>query len=217
MPNTKEEKEPWEPSNKIVDNDERSNTNNKSEKHDLDEISMYTTGKGEDEDEDYGEKYLHLGKQVDMKGVEESLLLGVRIRMMREKGELSQKKQVQLCHHVIKIKNLCLEVTKSYIKHYKKMNSCPPPKHCLNMIKLLFDQHIERRCAKYNLTKEEEEQLEPSNINSDDNKLSNTNDKSEEHDSDEFNLHTTSKGKDEDKDDHKEYKHIGEKVDREGA
>jgi hypothetical protein len=36
-----------------------------------------------------------------MKGVEESLLLGVRIRMMREKGELSQKittTVVSLCY-----------------------------------------------------------------------------------------------------------------------
>ncbi len=40
-----------------------------------------------------------------MKGVEESLPLGVRIQMMREKGELSQKKQLQLHCCVIKIKN----------------------------------------------------------------------------------------------------------------
>ncbi len=67
------------------------------------------------------------------------------------------------------------------------------------------------------MTKEEEEQWEPSNINSDKDKLSNTNDKSKEHDSDEFNIYTTSKGKDEDKDDSEEFLHIGEKVDMEGA
>jgi hypothetical protein len=67
------------------------------------------------------------------------------------------------------------------------------------------------------LTKEEEEQWEPSDINSDNNKLSNTNDKSKEHDSDEYNIYTTSKGKDEDKDDDEEYLHIDEKVDMEGA
>ncbi len=82
---------------------------------------------------------------------------------------------------------------------------------------LLLDQHIKRRCAKYNLTKEEEEQWEPSDINSDDNKLSNTDNQSEEHDSDEINIYTTSKGKDEDEDDGEEYLHIGDKVDMEGA
>ncbi len=69
----------------------------------MEKINIYTTSKGEDEDEDYGENYLHLGKQVDMKGVEESLLLGMRILMMREKGELFQEKQLQLCCHGIKI------------------------------------------------------------------------------------------------------------------
>jgi hypothetical protein len=122
-----------------------------------------------------------------------------------------------LRRHVIKIKNLCLEVTKGYSKHYKEINSCPPPEHCLNKIKLLFDQRLECRCAKYNLTKEEEEQWEPSDINSDYNKVSNTNNESKEHDSDEFNIYTTSKGKDENKDDGKENLHIGEKVDMEGA
>ncbi len=67
------------------------------------------------------------------------------------------------------------------------------------------------------MTKEEKEQWEPSNINSDDDKLSNTDDKSEKHDSDEFNIYTTSKGKDEDKYDGEEYLHIGEKIDIEGA
>ncbi len=67
------------------------------------------------------------------------------------------------------------------------------------------------------MTKEEEEQWEPSDVNSDDNELSNTNHKSKEHDLDEFNIYTTSKGEDEDKDDVEEYFHIGEKVDVEGA
>ncbi len=106
---------------------------------------------------------------------------------------------------------------KGYNKHHKETNICPLPEQCLNKIKLLFDQRIERRCAKYNLTKEEEEQWERSNINSDDGKLSNTDDKFEEHDSDEINIYTTSKGKDEDEDDGEEYLHIGEKVDMEGA
>jgi hypothetical protein len=82
--------EQWELSNKIVDNDEQSNTDDKPEDHDLDKINLYTTSTGKNEEKDYGGKYLHLGKKVDMK-VEESLPLGVRIRMMREKGELSQK------------------------------------------------------------------------------------------------------------------------------
>jgi hypothetical protein len=67
------------------------------------------------------------------------------------------------------------------------------------------------------LTKEEEEQWEPSDINSDNDELSNTNNESREHDSDEFNIYTSSNGKDEDKDDGEEYLHIGEKVDMEGA
>ncbi len=108
-------------------------------------------------------------------------------------------------------------MTKGYSKHYKEINSCPLPKHRLNEIKLLFNQRIERRCAEYNLTKEEEEQLKPSYVNSDDDKLSNTNNKSEEHNLDKINIFTTSKGKDEDKDDGEEYLHIGEKVDMEGA
>jgi hypothetical protein len=58
----------------------------------LDKINIHTTNKGKDVDEDYGEKYLHLVKKVDMKGMEESLALGVRIQMIREKGELLQKK-----------------------------------------------------------------------------------------------------------------------------
>jgi hypothetical protein len=106
---------------------------------------------------------------------------------------------------------------KGYSKHYKEINSCPPPKHCLNKIKLLFDQRIDSRCAEYNFTKEEEEQWEPSDINSDKDELSNTNDKSEEHDSDEFNIYTMSKGEDEDEDDGEEYLHIGEKDVMEGA
>ncbi len=77
----------------IVAEDERSNTHNKSEEHDLDKTNIHTTSEGKDEDKDYGEKYLHLGMQVDMKGVEESLPLGVRIQMrLREKGELLPKK-----------------------------------------------------------------------------------------------------------------------------
>jgi hypothetical protein len=62
-----------------------------------------------------------------------------------------------------------------------------------------------------------EEQLEPSNINSDGDKLLNTNNKSEEHESDEFNIYTTSEGEDEDEDGGEEYSHIGDKVDMEGA
>ena len=58
----------------------------------MDEIKIYTTSKGKDEDKNYGGKSLHLGRKFDMKGVEESLPLGVRIQMMREKGELLQKK-----------------------------------------------------------------------------------------------------------------------------
>ncbi len=131
--------------------------------------------------------------------------------------ENHRKKKLQLRHCVIKIKNLCLEVTKGYSKYYKEINSWPPPKHCLNKIKLLFDQRLECRCAEYNLTKEEEEQREPSDINSDDNELSNTDNESKEHDSDEFNIYTTSKGEDEDEDDGEEYLHIGEKVDMDGA
>ncbi len=89
---TKEEEEQWEPSNKIVDDDEWSITGDKSDEHDSAKINIYTTSQGKDEDEDYGENYLHLGKKVDIKGVEESLTLGVRIWIMREKGELLQKK-----------------------------------------------------------------------------------------------------------------------------
>jgi hypothetical protein len=96
--------------------------------------------------------------------------------------ENCKKKQLQLRHCVIKIKNLCLEVTKGYSKNHKEINSCPPPKHRLNKTKLLFDQCIERRCAKYNLTKDEEEQWEPSDISSDNDKISNTNNESNEHD-----------------------------------
>ncbi len=91
---TTEEEEQLEPSNKIVDHNERSNTNDKSKEHDLDKINIYTTSKGKDEDKDYSEKYLHFGKKVDMKGVEKSLPLGVRIQMrLMEKGELSQQQK----------------------------------------------------------------------------------------------------------------------------
>ncbi len=89
---TKEEAEQWEPSDKIVDDNELSNTDKESEEHDLDKIIIYTTSDGKDEDKDYGEKYLHLGKKVDMKGVEESLPLGVSFRMRRSaQGEPLQK------------------------------------------------------------------------------------------------------------------------------
>jgi hypothetical protein len=103
-------------------------------------------------------------------------------------------------------------MTKGYSKHYKEINSCHPPKHHLNKIKILFNKRLECRCAEYNLTKQEEEQWEPSDINGDGNKLSNADDESKEHDSDEFYIYTTSKGEDEDEDDGKEYLHIGEKV-----
>ncbi len=62
----------------------------------------------------------------------------------------------------IEIKKLCSKVIKCYSKHYKEFNSCPQPEQQLNEIKLLFNQHIERRCAEYNLTKEEEEQWKTS-------------------------------------------------------
>ncbi len=63
--------------------------------------------------------------------------------------------QQRLCCHDIKITKLCSKVIKGYSKHCKEINSCPLPKHCLNKIKLLFGQRIERTCAKFNLTKEE--------------------------------------------------------------
>jgi hypothetical protein len=70
--------------------------------------------------------------------------------------------QQRLNHRVIKNKNLYSKVIKGYHKHYKEINSCPLPEQRLNKIKLIFDQHIDCRCAEYNLTKEEEEQWEPS-------------------------------------------------------
>jgi hypothetical protein len=63
----------------------------------------------------------------------------------------------QLRRRFIKIKKLCSKVIKGYSKHYEEINSCPLPEQCLNEIKLVFNQRIERRCAEYNLTKEEEE------------------------------------------------------------
>ena len=90
---TKEEEGQWEPSNKIIDNNELSNTNNESKEYDWEKINIHTTSECKDEDKDYSDKYLHIGKKVDMKRVEESLPLGVRIRMrLREKGELLKKK-----------------------------------------------------------------------------------------------------------------------------
>jgi hypothetical protein len=91
-------------------------------------------------------------------------------------------------------------VIKGHSKHYGEIDSHPLPEQCLNEIKLLFDQHIERRFAKYNLTKEEEEQWEPRNKIVDNNKWLNTDNKSEEHDLDEIIIYTTSKCKDDDKD-----------------
>jgi hypothetical protein len=107
--------------------------------------------------------------------------------------------QQQLCHHVIKIKKLCSKVIKGNSKHYKEINSHPLPEQCLNEIKLLFDQRLECRCAKYTLTKEVEEQWEPSNKTVDDDELSNTDEESKEHDLDEISIYTTSKGKDDNK------------------
>jgi hypothetical protein len=107
--------------------------------------------KGKDEDKDDGEEYLHIGKKVDMKGAEDSLLLGVRIQM-RKKREVLQKKQLQLCCCVIKIRDLCSKVIKGYSKHYKELNSHLLPKQHLKKIKLLFNQRIECRCAEYNST-----------------------------------------------------------------
>ncbi len=75
--------------------------------------------------------------------------------------------QLRCC--VIEIKKLCSKVIKGYSNYYKEINSHPLPEQCLNEIKLLFDQRIECRCAKYNLTKEEEEQWEPSDKIVDDN------------------------------------------------
>ncbi len=63
------------------------------------------------------------------------------------------------------------------------------------------------------MTKEEEEQWELSNINCGNDKLSNTDNESNEHNSDKINIYTTSEGKDEGGDDGEEYLHIGEKVD----
>jgi hypothetical protein len=52
--------------------------------------------------------------------------------------------------HVIKNKKFCSKVIKGYSKHYKEINGHPLPEQCLNEIKLLFNQRIERRCAEYN-------------------------------------------------------------------
>jgi hypothetical protein len=125
--------------------------------------------------------------------------------------------QQQLRCRVIKIEKLCSKVIKGYSKHYEENNSCSLPEQCLNEIKLLFDHRIECRCAKYNLTKEEEEQWELSNTIVDSDERSNTDDKSEEHDLDKINTYMTSKGKDEDKDNGEKYLHLGKKVDMKGV
>ncbi len=53
----------------------------------MDKINIYTTSKGKDEEKDYRDTHLHIGKKIDVKWVEESLPLGVRIWMrLREKG-----------------------------------------------------------------------------------------------------------------------------------
>jgi hypothetical protein len=118
---------------------------------------------------------------------------------------------------VFKIKKLCSKVIKGYSKHYEELNSWPLPEQCLNKIKLLFDQCTECRCAKYNLTKKEEEQWEPNDKIVDDNERSNTDNKSEEHDSDKINVYTTSEGKDEDKVYGEKYLYLGKKVDMKGV
>jgi hypothetical protein len=82
---TQEEEEQWKPSNINSDNDELSNTNNKSKEHDSDEFNIYTTSKGKDEDKDDGEEYLHIGEKVDMKGAEKWYRLGERTLGMKKK------------------------------------------------------------------------------------------------------------------------------------
>ena len=61
--------------------------------------------KGKDEDKDDGEQYLHLGKKVDMKGVTESLPLGVRIWMRRSaQGQLSQNNNYSCVGVLLRLK-----------------------------------------------------------------------------------------------------------------
>ena len=91
-----------------------------------------------------------------------------------------------------------------YSSHCQERYGHPVRQRNLDKIRLLYEQRIERRCAEYNLTILEEKQWDPSNLKTaaDDN-VDSSGEESEEHDSDEVNIYTSSEeddSSDEDRD-----------------
>ncbi len=80
-------------------------------------------------------------------------------------------------------------VVEGYGKFYKQRYGKPLPQDVINKIQLLYHHCIERRCAKLQLTVEEEEEWDPVNALIDELDLLDLGEESEEHDSDDVNFY----------------------------
>jgi hypothetical protein len=60
--------------------------------------------------------------------------------------------------HIAKIKHMSTNIVEGYGKFYKQRYGKPLPQDVINKIQLLYRHRIERRCAKLQLTVEEEEE-----------------------------------------------------------
>ena len=108
--------------------------------------------------------------------------------------------RLQLRHRIKKIRKLCSQVLEGYTQHCQEWYSHPATQHSLNKIQLKYEERIQRRCAEYNLSMAEEMWWEPSQKIAHDKLDDSSGEESEEHDSDEVNIYTTSDDEEDDSD-----------------
>ncbi len=87
-------------------------------------------------------------------------------------------------------------VLEGYGIFYEQRYGKPLPQDVINKIQLFYRHRIKRRCAKLELTIEEEEEWDPDNALIDKLNLSDSGEELEEHDSDEVNFYHDSSNDD---------------------
>jgi hypothetical protein len=87
-------------------------------------------------------------------------------------------------------------VVEGYGKFYKQRYGKPLPQDVINKIQLLYRHRIKCRCAKLQLTIEEEEEWDPDNASIVELDLADSGEESEEHDSDDVNFYHDSSDND---------------------
>jgi hypothetical protein len=97
---------------------------------------------------------------------------------------------------IAKIKRMSTDVVEGYGKFYEQRYGKPLPRDVINKIQLLYHHRIERRCAKLQLTIEEEEKWDPDNALIDKLDLLDLGEESEEHDCDDVTFYHDSSNND---------------------